>query len=318
MNPEGEMCVEYYNYRVEFQMRGAGHIHGTLWIDWEQMKKHMERRKDNSFKVELVEKAFTNIKDEKFGTKEHKKEFEIPKENGHTSEFNEEHDALAAFIDKFCTCSLKDPRTRDIVRSVNMHNHTKSCKKFMIDCRFWYPRFPSLRTIISTPAEILYSDPDEAAKALQEATAFLKKVKDILENKDEMADLCKKHEDKIEKYINHKNIVMKVKDIIEEVSTGVFFHWENLDEKILFEYCSYFGKLTDKKQLIDLENLKVLQQSHHEEMNKIDMDEILEERLISLLDKAKIEGENYKEKIGNYEKALSIAPKRYSVVVKSM
>ena len=34
MNPKGDMCVEYYNYRVEFQMRGAGHIHGTLWLDW--------------------------------------------------------------------------------------------------------------------------------------------------------------------------------------------------------------------------------------------------------------------------------------------
>ena len=114
---------------------------------------------------------FQNIKDEKFGSEEHKRQFEKPKSNGMKSEFDEEQDALAAFIDKFCTCTLKDPRTRDIVRSVNMHNHTKSCRKYMIECRFWYPRFPSLKTIIATPAEILHSDPDVAAKALQEANA---------------------------------------------------------------------------------------------------------------------------------------------------
>ena len=45
MNPKGDMCVEYYNYRVEFQMRGAGHIQGTLWIDWQKL----ERGDDNNF-----------------------------------------------------------------------------------------------------------------------------------------------------------------------------------------------------------------------------------------------------------------------------
>ena len=33
MSKESEMCVEYYNYRVEFALRGAGHIHGVLWVD---------------------------------------------------------------------------------------------------------------------------------------------------------------------------------------------------------------------------------------------------------------------------------------------
>jgi hypothetical protein len=30
LTPHNEMSVEYYNYRVEFQLRGAGHIHGVL------------------------------------------------------------------------------------------------------------------------------------------------------------------------------------------------------------------------------------------------------------------------------------------------
>ena len=33
MSKFNPMCVEFYNYRVEFQMRGAAHIHGVLWLD---------------------------------------------------------------------------------------------------------------------------------------------------------------------------------------------------------------------------------------------------------------------------------------------
>ena len=32
------MPVKYYNYKVEFQARGAGHIHGVLWIDMKDDK----------------------------------------------------------------------------------------------------------------------------------------------------------------------------------------------------------------------------------------------------------------------------------------
>ena len=35
MSRFNEMQVEFYNYRVEFQMRGAGHIHGVLWINFD-------------------------------------------------------------------------------------------------------------------------------------------------------------------------------------------------------------------------------------------------------------------------------------------
>ena len=31
--------VEYYQYKVEFQERGAGHIHGTLWLKLDMMER---------------------------------------------------------------------------------------------------------------------------------------------------------------------------------------------------------------------------------------------------------------------------------------
>ena len=34
MSKENSMNVKFYNYRVVFQSRGAGHIHGVLWLDF--------------------------------------------------------------------------------------------------------------------------------------------------------------------------------------------------------------------------------------------------------------------------------------------
>ena len=33
MGKNSPMNVKYYTYKVEFQDRGAGHIHGTLWLN---------------------------------------------------------------------------------------------------------------------------------------------------------------------------------------------------------------------------------------------------------------------------------------------
>ena len=33
------MNVQYYTYKVEFQERGAGHIHGTLWLNLSNLEK---------------------------------------------------------------------------------------------------------------------------------------------------------------------------------------------------------------------------------------------------------------------------------------
>ena len=36
MSKENPMNTKFFNYRVEFQARGAGHIHGVLWIDFDK------------------------------------------------------------------------------------------------------------------------------------------------------------------------------------------------------------------------------------------------------------------------------------------
>ena len=39
MGDNNPMMVEYYTYKVEFQDRGAGHIHGTLWLKLEMIER---------------------------------------------------------------------------------------------------------------------------------------------------------------------------------------------------------------------------------------------------------------------------------------
>ena len=38
MGRNNPMNVDYYTYKVEFQERGAGHVHGTLWLDLNKLE----------------------------------------------------------------------------------------------------------------------------------------------------------------------------------------------------------------------------------------------------------------------------------------
>ena len=48
--------VQYYSYKVEFALRGAAHIHGVLWVNWDEISV-LERKE-----VEMIEVALKKIK----------------------------------------------------------------------------------------------------------------------------------------------------------------------------------------------------------------------------------------------------------------
>ena len=66
-----------------------------------------------------------------------------------------ELDSLTNMIDEFTTVSLHGNSVgqdvEKIAREVNIHHHTKSCKKYDETCRFKYPRFPCHKTIVAKP-----------------------------------------------------------------------------------------------------------------------------------------------------------------------
>ena len=129
-----------YCYRVEFQMRGLPHIHGVAWLDKEQIKDCLS-------------------------------------EDGMFREDKEGEGPIIELIDKWMRCSLDcgdDERLKNLVKEVNTHHHTKSCKKYGEFCRYDFPRFFSEKTIISNPL------PDTTQKEKDEKEVKLKKREKIL------------------------------------------------------------------------------------------------------------------------------------------
>ena len=80
---------------------------------------------------------------------------------------------LGVGVGKKCTqnqysYTTKDPTPKDLVLTVNKHQHfAKSCRKRSDNCRFNFPRFPTVITVLSVPSKIICKDdddPEEGAK----------------------------------------------------------------------------------------------------------------------------------------------------------
>ena len=121
------MRVRHVSYRVEFQGRGAAHIHGVLWLDL------------NEIKVEGVDN--TTLK-ESYNKLKHSQPLE-----------SYEVEALEKFTDTFVTCtrcvSVAGAEAVKIAEETNWHGHSSSCKKGTSGrlCRWHFPRYPLARTI---------------------------------------------------------------------------------------------------------------------------------------------------------------------------
>ena len=137
MDKSNPLKVKYYSYKIEFQQRGSAHVHGVLWIDWEELSST-----STTFNVDKVKSAFNAIKSEKrIG--------------------EDENEQLIKFADTFVSCSKTSPKVRKIVEDVNIHHHTASCRKYDKPCRFNFPRFPAMKTVLSVPARVAFPDDDE-------------------------------------------------------------------------------------------------------------------------------------------------------------
>ena len=157
MGKNSPMKVKYYNYRVEFQVRGAGHIHGVLWLDLDEL--------DNEFKG--LKTILNNLR---MG-------FRLK---------HEEQETTVKFVDKFISCSLNNPQVKTIVQEVQTHHHSKTCRKYDTSCRFGLPRFPSCKTIIAQSLDKKdYPSEEDYKRELKKREKTLAKVKDILLTMDE-------------------------------------------------------------------------------------------------------------------------------------
>ena len=108
--------------------------------------------------------------------------------------------ALTSFVDEFITCSLRNPSTREIAKQVQTHNHTFTCSKMgSSKCRFNFPRFPCLQTIVAVPLRLIFGEDEEAKKKeLMKMRTTLHKVREVLEDKVIMTEVNKMYQDEIE------------------------------------------------------------------------------------------------------------------------
>ena len=142
---EGLLPVDYFTYRVEFQLRGMAHVHGCLWLNEKFLKAYRDPNDSMGF----------------------------------------DHSKVGELIDQISTCSLPGEANTEldqIVRKVQVHKHTKSCRKYSgSSCRFHYPHFPSDETIVALPI-LDGSDENGSKKALKtKAELILSAVKAALE-----------------------------------------------------------------------------------------------------------------------------------------
>ena len=152
----GPMKNRHYQYRIEFQSRGAGHAHGVLWLDLSAL--------DTDFPG--IKEIFQNIRTNA--------PFDI-----------DQSSILTKFIASFISCSLEDDTVSDIVKEVQIHHHTKTCRKYGSKCRFNFPKFPSEETLIAQPlCEDDFATQLDMHLYQKDLESVLTKVRHVLENMD--------------------------------------------------------------------------------------------------------------------------------------
>ena len=131
------MHIKNLSYKVEFQGRGAGHIHGVLWAD---MLKIQKGEKSNEPEFQHLSKAFRKLRENE------------PLEEKEIAE-------LEKYVDKFVTCSLNPDKLESmgcsdgislirLAEEVQQHRHTRTCHKYDSTCRFHKPSFPIMKTTV--------------------------------------------------------------------------------------------------------------------------------------------------------------------------
>ena len=191
MGRNNPMNVEYYTYKVEFQERGAGHIHGTLWLNLDKLEElvvsdngKLSCRFDgqngttiNSDEQEHENRDVHPLLGIKSTFKKLKNDEKITQK---------EKESLKNFVDGFTTVSTNNATVGEDVSKkvleVNKHSHTKACRKYGSKCRFLYPKYPFHRTIIAVPIEGMKNK--EKKEKLKKYKATLKKVGEVLDNAD--------------------------------------------------------------------------------------------------------------------------------------
>ena len=162
--PKSPLKIQDHQDRTEFQARGNAHIHGAAWSDFEKLEPVYPGLKMAFLKLKERQRLLDN-----------------------------DIIVLISFLQDTITCTLSAEEIMkfgiskeraeficQVVREVNVHHHTKTCRKFKTICRFKYPRYPSNFHIIAQGQSEMLSD-EEKALFWDKIIFPLDKVKAFLE-----------------------------------------------------------------------------------------------------------------------------------------
>ena len=165
MGRNNPLRIKYWSDKMEFQGRGAGHIHGVAWSDLKEVSKLIEKEKDIG--VILSKSEAESDEEEKNvdgDISNLERAYKSLRENIPLNDAEE--NALIDFVDRSVTCSLNPDMVAkmidinrskedglkiiDIVKACLNHYHTKACGKYVSPgCRFRFPKFPMWKPILT-------------------------------------------------------------------------------------------------------------------------------------------------------------------------
>lgn len=220
------MCIKIYIYRVDFQLKSGGKIHGVLWIDLDQME----------ILIPGISSALTALRLDQH--------------------LNEEQCMLMAnCVNRFTSCLLKNDEVSQIVKEVQIHRHSHSCTPYGTSCRFSYLKYPSKRTIIAQPlSKSEFDSLEEYNGDINKYTATLDSVKTVLKTLDivkldkytsnDILKLAKVHETDCEKALSVSSVgtTIVMKREVDEIYVNNFNpEWirawnRNMNLKVCVDY----------------------------------------------------------------------------------
>ena len=315
MNQYSNMPVKMYSFRVEFQGRGSAHIHGVIWLDIAKLVE--QQMKSGNDRVEHLQSALETIRQDMLPN--------IP-----------ESKAIEAYIDIVATCSLKIPETKNIAEQVNFHHHTKTCnKRGEENCRFHFPRFPSLRTIIAVPIRLKFTDDEQRKSMKSRMKNAFSSVKEVLQNKTTMDEIESIHKEDIQALVDERIYMHRASQILndEKYKSMIMDYPREEDEEEIISFLSSDMSINKDKDYLGellLENLQDFHKVHEDKARELQRneDDWLCKRLGAVLLKAKdlykilevddTQPEEVKqsELMAKYHQLLGYSLKGFTVVLK--
>ena len=246
MGTNNPMEVENFSDKMEFQGRGAAHIHGVAWCNLQKVsqvlnsecrntdtKDNFESDSDCDFEDDLENDSDIELEQDADTDFESKSGLEKAFEKLRLDEKlkKKERKALVAFADRFVTCTLNPDMAAKMidetvsieegikivkkVKETQTHHHTKTCKKKSPNCRFGIPRFPIWESMLTKPVEGESEEEKSDRRIIHKHV--LKAVLDVLEDENEMGKIWKDY-DKLsetqEEYkLNRKQRILRVLEI---------------------------------------------------------------------------------------------------------